>query len=41
MTPNIRVLIVDDSLMMRRLLTEIIGGAPGIEVAGAAGDTAS
>ena len=41
MTPNIRVLIVDDSLMMRRLLTEILGGAPGIEVAGAAGDAAS
>ena len=34
----IRVLIVDDSALMRALLTEIIGGAPDIEVVGAAPD---
>jgi two-component system chemotaxis response regulator CheB len=34
----IRVLIVDDSALMRALLTEIIGGAPDLEVVGAAPD---
>jgi len=34
----IKVLIVDDSLLMRALLTEIIGGAPDLEVVGAAPD---
>lgn len=35
---SIRVLIVDDSALMRALLTEIIGGASDIEVVGAAPD---
>ena len=35
---SIKVLIVDDSALMRALLTEIIGGAPDIEVVGAAPD---
>lgn len=34
----IKVLIVDDSPLMRALLTEIIGGAPDLEVVGAAPD---
>ena len=34
----IKVLIVDDSALMRALLTEIINGAPDIEVVGAAPD---
>ena len=34
----IKVLIVDDSALMRALLTEIIGGAPDLEVVGAAPD---
>ncbi|GAB2182578.1 chemotaxis response regulator protein-glutamate methylesterase [Denitratisoma sp. agr-D3] len=34
----IKVLVVDDSALMRRLLTEIIGAAPDIEVVGAAPD---
>jgi two-component system, chemotaxis family, protein-glutamate methylesterase/glutaminase len=34
----IKVLIVDDSALMRALLTQIIGGAPDIEVVGAAPD---
>lgn len=33
-----KVLIVDDSALMRALLTEIIGGAPDLEVVGAAPD---
>jgi two-component system, chemotaxis family, protein-glutamate methylesterase/glutaminase len=33
-----RVLIVDDSALVRRLLTEILSGAPDIEVVGVAGD---
>ncbi len=41
MTPKIRVLIVDDSPLMRRLLSEILGSTPGIEVAGAAADADS
>jgi two-component system chemotaxis response regulator CheB len=35
---GIKVLIVDDSALMRGLLTEIIGGAPDIEVVGSAPD---
>ncbi|MDX2350094.1 MAG: response regulator, partial [Porticoccus sp.] len=38
MTPPIRVLIVDDSALIRNLLTKILGDAPGIEVVGVAGD---
>lgn len=34
----IKVLIIDDSALMRALLTEIIGGAPDLEVVGAAPD---
>ena len=34
----IKVLIVDDSALMRALLTEIINGAPDLEVVGAAPD---
>ena len=34
----IRVLIIDDSMLMRALLTEIIGGAPDLEVVGSAPD---
>ena len=34
----IKVLIVDDSALMRALLTEIIGGAPDLDVVGAAPD---
>ena len=34
----IRVLIVDDSALMRQLLSEILGAAPGIEVVGSAQD---
>ena len=34
----IKVLIIDDSLLMRTLLTEVIGSAPDIEVVGAAPD---
>jgi two-component system chemotaxis response regulator CheB len=34
----IKVLIVDDSALMRALLTEIIGGAPDLQVVGAAPD---
>ena len=35
--PNrkIRVLVIDDSAMIRQLLTEILNGDPGIEVVGA------
>lgn len=35
---SIKVLIVDDSALMRALLTEIISGAPDLEVVGAAPD---
>ena len=34
----IKVLIIDDSALMRKLLTEIIGSAPGLEVVGSAQD---
>jgi two-component system chemotaxis response regulator CheB len=33
-----KVLIVDDSALMRALLTEIIGDAPDLEVVGSAPD---
>jgi len=36
--PKIRVLIVDDSAVMRRLLTDGLSRAPGVEVVGAAAD---
>jgi two-component system chemotaxis response regulator CheB len=35
---KVRVLVVDDSAVMRRLLTEILGADPEIEVVGAAAD---
>ena len=35
---RIRVLVIDDSVVMRRVLTELIGQAPGFEVVGAAQD---
>ena len=35
---TIKVLIIDDSALMRALLTEIIGGAPDLEVVGSAPD---
>ena len=34
----VRVLIVDDSALVRRILTEVLAGARGIEVVGTAGD---
>ena len=36
--PKCRVLIVDDSALMRELLTEILNSDPDIEVVGAAAD---
>jgi two-component system chemotaxis response regulator CheB len=38
MTKPVRVLIVDDSAVMRQLLTALLSDDPGIEVVGAAGD---
>ena len=38
MPTNIKVLIVDDSALIRKILTEIITNAPGIEVVGSASD---
>jgi two-component system chemotaxis response regulator CheB len=38
MNNPIRVLIVDDSSLVRQMLTEILDGAPGIQVVGTAGD---
>lgn len=38
MNVSIKVLIVDDSTLMRALLTEIVNGAPDLEVVGAAPD---
>jgi two-component system chemotaxis response regulator CheB len=35
---RIRVLVVDDSALVRKLLTEMLASDPGIEVVGAAGD---
>jgi two-component system chemotaxis response regulator CheB len=37
-TPRIRVLIVDDSSLIRRLLTDMLSTDPAIEVVGTAGD---
>lgn len=36
--PRIKVLVVDDSALVRKILTELIGADPGMEVVGAAGD---
>lgn len=33
---NIRVLVVDDSVVVRRMVTDVIGSEPGLEVAGSA-----
>ena len=38
MANKIKVLIVDDSALVRQLLTEILGGDPGIQVVGSAAD---
>ncbi len=38
MTKKIKVLVIDDSAMIRQLLTEILNGDSGIEVVGAAAD---
>lgn len=38
MTSKVRVLIADDSALMRKLLAEILNGDPDIEVVGAVGD---
>jgi two-component system chemotaxis response regulator CheB len=38
MTTRSKVLIVDDSALMRQLLTQIIGSSPDLEVIGTAGD---
>jgi two-component system chemotaxis response regulator CheB len=35
---KIRVLVIDDSALVRKLLTELLGSDPGIEVVGAAAD---
>lgn len=37
-TSAVRVLIVDDSALVRKILTEVIEAAPGLEVAGVASD---
>ena len=37
-TPRIRVLVVDDSVAVRRLLTSILSSDPGIQVVGSAAD---
>src|SRR6201996_3262547 len=36
--PKLKVLIVDDSALVRRILTEILSGDPEVEVVGAASD---
>jgi len=36
--PRVRVLIVDDSALVRRILTEVLSADPALEVVGAAGD---
>ena len=38
MTTRSKVLIVDDSALMRQLLTQILGSDPELEVVGTAGD---
>ena len=35
---KIKVLVVDDSALVRKLLTEILGGDPALEVVGVAQD---
>ena len=37
-TPKLKVLIVDDSALVRRILTELISADPEMEVVGAASD---
>jgi two-component system chemotaxis response regulator CheB len=37
-TPRVRVLIVDDSALVRRVLTEVLSADPALEVVGTAGD---
>ncbi|NIQ11234.1 MAG: chemotaxis response regulator protein-glutamate methylesterase, partial [candidate division Zixibacteria bacterium] len=37
-TKTVKVLIVDDSALIRKLLTELISSDPGLEVIGAARD---
>ena len=34
--PRVRVLVVDDSALMRRLLSDLLGASPAIEVVGTA-----
>ncbi|HUV96191.1 MAG TPA: response regulator, partial [Acidobacteriaceae bacterium] len=36
--PKIRVLVVDDSVVIRRMVSDVLSGEPDIEVAGAAAD---
>jgi two-component system chemotaxis response regulator CheB len=38
MAKSIKVLIIDDSALMRKLLTQVLGGDPEIEIVGAAND---
>jgi two-component system chemotaxis response regulator CheB len=38
MTPRIRVLVVDDSAVMRKILTDLLAQDPGIEIVGTAAD---
>ncbi|MFZ5917572.1 MAG: protein-glutamate methylesterase/protein-glutamine glutaminase [Chloroflexota bacterium] len=38
MTPRLRVLVVDDSALMRRLIADLLQADPGIEVVGTASD---
>jgi two-component system chemotaxis response regulator CheB len=38
MTPKIRVLVVDDSAVMRKILTDLLARDPGIEIVGTAAD---
>jgi two-component system chemotaxis response regulator CheB len=36
--PKIRVLVVDDSVVIRRMVSDVLSGEPDIDVAGAAAD---